>query len=76
MSDEVRGGQYVAMRRPHRQVGYFDDYYPEERLSLQVHVRDDAPRPTGLLDAAGVPIYRMPEVVPIGFMREREGGSQ
>lgn len=29
--------------------------------------RDHAPVKTGLLDASGCPLYRMPDVLPIGF---------
>lgn len=45
-----------------------DDWlYTEPQRTLTVHVAHDDPVDTGLLDAAGTPLYRMPEPRVIGF---------
>jgi hypothetical protein len=35
--------------------------------SFTVHEAPDTPQPTGLLDAQGNPLFRVPEKHPIGF---------
>ncbi len=46
----------------------FDDWeFGVERQTMTVHVEDDDPVPTGLLDMHGVPLYRLPDRVPFGF---------
>ena len=39
------------------------------RLSVDVVIRDDAPRDTGLVDASGTRLYAVEERDPIGFVR-------
>jgi hypothetical protein len=43
------------------------DYAQPDRPSVTVWERDTTPEPTGLLDAAGVPIYRVEDRRSIGF---------
>ncbi len=35
--------------------------------SCEIHESDKAPKRTGLLDASGTPLYRIPPTVRIGF---------
>ena len=44
-----------------------DWLYAEPPRTLTVHVAHDEPVDTGLVDAAGTPLYRMPEPRTIGF---------
>ena len=45
-----------------------DDTWPDERErpTITVHERE-GPAWTGLVDASGVPIYRVPSRVPMGY---------
>jgi hypothetical protein len=42
----------------------------QERPSATVWEQEKTPHATGLLDAAGVPLYRVPETVPMGFKKD------
>lgn len=46
--------------------------WPEPHCSIVVLETDPAPVPTGLLDAAGVPLYRVADRIPMGFRSCRE----
>ena len=61
---------YVPLIKPPRAaVIVHDDVWSTEAHAPTVDVIEDAgtPHDTGLLDAAGVPLYRMPTREPIGF---------
>ena len=45
-----------------------ETHVPEQRPTMQVHEDDRAPINTGLVDANGVAIYRVPETVTFGFV--------
>ncbi len=67
--------RYVASARPHR--AWWDDLYQLDRNPtgldrLQVIELDTEPRPTGLLDPHGNPLFRVEEKQPIGFVPLRE----
>lgn len=49
----------------------YDDWYDTDRQSIDVICENDEPRDTGLLDAQGARLYRMPERHPIGFRPRR-----
>lgn len=50
---------------------------PEHLPTCAVHEGDPTPVPIGLLDASGVPIYRVPEKVVLGFQGPApRGGGQ
>jgi hypothetical protein len=56
--------RYVASTRPPRA----DDWdYPDEHRTMSVIEDEAAPQATGLLDANGVPIYRVADRAPMGF---------
>ena len=62
--------KYVTLSRAQR--AWWDDlYHLDSRLSsvdrVIVHETLDDPQPTGLLDAHGNELFRMPEKRPIGF---------
>ena len=38
--------------------------------TLEVHESDKTPQPTGLLDANGTPLYRIPPTVRFGFQKD------
>lgn len=59
--------RYVA-RRP--RADFDEDAAIFERETIDVIEDDDGPVPTGLLDAAGVPIYRVRERVRCGFIAD------
>lgn len=60
---------YRAMAHP--PAGWVgDEWYEPERESITVYEPDHAPHRTGLVDANGVPIYRLPERRAIGFCRD------
>lgn len=46
-----------------------ESHTPEDRPTCQVFEREDAPIKTGLLNAEGVPLFRMPVRGPLGFCR-------
>ena len=48
-----------------------DELYIDPQRTLTVHVPHDEPIDTGLVDAHGVTLYRMPDERVIGFQRER-----
>jgi hypothetical protein len=58
--------RYLAMTKPPRPVAWWDDYDTAPR-SMTVVEAADQPHDTGLLDAAGVPLYRVADREPIGF---------
>lgn len=47
-----------------------DTHTPEDRPSCTVYEAEDAPIDTGLLDANGTPLYRLPERRRIGFAKD------
>jgi hypothetical protein len=57
--------RYVASTRPPRADDW--DGYPDEHRTMSIIEDTDAPQAPGLLDAAGVPIYRVADRNPIGF---------
>lgn len=63
--------RYVTMRRP-RLAAMDNDPDAEDYLSRTVYEPDDAPQPTGLLDAQGNELYAINEMDPIGFIRFRD----
>ena len=57
--------RYVAIS-PAR--GWSDSYLSwQDRPTCQVIEGCPSPRPTGLLDATGAPLYRLSERIPLGF---------
>lgn len=58
--------RYIS-RQPPRSSD--DDYYPEAHRTMTVHVTDDEPRDTGLVDSLGVPIMRLSDRAPMGFKK-------
>lgn len=62
--------RYVALARPRRvRLDYGDDFGGPQR-SMMVFEDDAGPVETGLYDANGVPLYRVPERVKMGFRSE------
>lgn len=59
--------RYVALAR--RPRGYWEEIDPPEQ-SLTVFEAEDGPVETGLYDANGVPLYRVPERVKMGYRSE------
>ncbi len=59
--------RYVALHRPPVGWGSNLPHNMEARPSIVVEEADKSPIATGLCDAAGVPLYRVPEAVPMGF---------
>ncbi len=57
--------RYVALRAPPR--AWDGDGPMAERPTMTVHEAVSAPEPIGLLDARGVPLYRLEDRNPIGF---------
>lgn len=57
--------RYVPFR------AYDEGDYSTERQSFTVHDEDAAPVATGLYDANGVPLYRLPDRVPLGFHAQK-----
>ena len=58
--------RYVALAR--RPRGYWEEIDPPETArTLTVFEAEDGPVETGLYDANGVPLYRVPERVKMGF---------
>ncbi len=69
MSDVRRGATYSAIPS---KAAYWDDSvgaYVYAPASVQVFEADKSPICTGLLDAQGTPLYRIPETVKLGFHR-------
>lgn len=58
--------QYVALTEPPR-AWISAHERPETLPTMTVFVDNDAPVETGLLDAAGVPLYRVQGRKPMGF---------
>jgi hypothetical protein len=58
--------KYVAIVAP--QQGALADWY-EPSQTITVHEIEDAPKATGLLDANGVKLFRVPVINPMGFHR-------
>lgn len=46
-----------------------DEWWPENRDSMDVIVTDEHPVDTGLVDQNGVPIMRLSSRIPMGFCR-------
>lgn len=66
MSSEI----YVALLRAPRSADAGDDWYePANRPTVTVIETVDDHANTGILDSAGVPIYRLRCRVPMGFAR-------
>lgn len=59
---------YIALAKPPR-AWVSATHQPEVRPSIEVQVQSAEPQDTGLLDVAGVPLYRLPTREPIGFKR-------
>jgi hypothetical protein len=59
--------RYIARRTPPRAWTDDSPWITSQRPTLTVHQVDDAPTDTGLLDADGVPLYRVRERVAMGF---------
>lgn len=58
------------MRYVARPKAWWDDEPNVEDVSTRiVLVEDDAPIRTGLLDADGVPLYRVRDRFPVGFVK-------
>ncbi len=57
---------YVALASPSRADA--DWGYSNDR-SMEVIASDEGPIRTGLVDANGTPLYRLPERIPLGFCR-------
>lgn len=62
--------RYVSQAARPRRASSDGDLY-ELQLTLTVHEPDPAPVATGILDAAGVPIFRVETREPIGFQTGR-----
>lgn len=60
--------RYVAMGQPARPRAEWDDQEPIY-AGTQVYEQDSEPVNTGLLDARGVPLYRVPTKIPFGFVK-------
>lgn len=58
---------YVTMKP--RQ--YDEGDYSADRQTIVVHDDGDGPVATGLLNAEGVPLYRLPDRVPLGFQAQK-----
>lgn len=57
--------KYVAIAHP---AAWSDSCLSwQDRPTCVVHEDDPAPKPTGLVDASGTPLYRLSERIPIGF---------
>lgn len=50
-------------------VYYMDEHQALDIGGITVHETDRSPLPTGLLNANGDELYRIPETVPFGFVR-------
>lgn len=58
------------MRYVARPKAWWDDDTKVEDVSTRiVIIQDDAPIRTGLLNADGVPLYRVRERIPFGFVK-------
>lgn len=64
--------RYVAIIAAPKSWDSHDGYNMGSRPSMTVHDADDAPQATGLVDALGVPLYRLSDRIPIGFKVERK----
>lgn len=60
--------KYVT-RITRRLVRAEDEWWPENRETIDVVVTDDHPVNTGLVDQNGVPIMRISPKSPMGFCR-------
>jgi hypothetical protein len=58
--------RYVALSAPPR-AWDSETHSWAERPTCQVVEADPTPQATGLLDASGTPLYRLPNRVPMGF---------
>lgn len=58
---------YKAINRPRSQWDIWERPATVQ-TSMTVYERDDEPENTGLVDANGTPLYRMPEKRKIGFL--------
>lgn len=59
-------GKYVAILRPIK-ADDIDNYRLPTGGSMQVFTEDAQPVDTGIVEAAGIKIYRVPDKNPIGF---------
>lgn len=62
---------YRAIRKSRTTADDEDELWIDQPRTLTVHQPHDEPVDTGLIDAAGTPLYRMPDERVIGFQRER-----
>ena len=61
--------RYVAIARKPRSWWAEEDEFSSERRTIDVIEPPHEPIDTGLLDASGVPLYRVNERGPIGFTK-------
>lgn len=61
----------------YRSIRSYEEWHqePRSRETLTVHEDVRAPIATGIFDAAGVMIYRMPEVTQMGFVGKQQPPS-
>ena len=59
--------KYVALHRQPR-AWASDQEAMGERPTSVVHEADKTPEPTGLVDAAGTPLYRVTDQIKMGFV--------
>lgn len=59
--------RYVTSASRPRHVRAEDDFWPETRETIAVIVDEESAVDTGLVDAAGVSIYRVPQRNRVGF---------
>ena len=60
--------KYVAMTRPPKAGDDWWDAVPSHD-TITVHAEDDRPIKTGIVDAHGVPLYRIRDRIKVGFGR-------
>lgn len=62
--------KYVAMSKSPRSVFVGDDlwdYFRQHQSSIVAITPDSTPRPTGLYDQHGTPLFAVGELTPLGF---------
>lgn len=59
--------KYLAIPKAPRQWQTESDMGWQERPTITVWSEDARLEPTGLVDASGTPLYRLPDRVPLGF---------
>jgi len=60
--------RYIALPKAPK-AAWDDDPLVADVTTRTVILEDDGPVKTGLLDANGTPLYRMPNRIPIGFVK-------